>query len=102
LADELFVARNTHICSARELASAILQAWGANNPELLERNLASAEAPVQVSDTGEGERREVLAAIAAEMRQLLQSDQFSPANPHLPLLQHLASAPRSYGYAYCC
>ncbi len=94
---------NTQFSSARAQASAILQAWGSNNLTLLERNLASAETPAPVDDTGEGERLEMLAAIAAEMRRLLQSDQLPKANQHVRLLRHLASPPPSaYQIAYWC
>jgi hypothetical protein len=94
---------NTTLSSARVQASAILRAWGSNDRALLERNLASAEAPAAVFDAGEGERLEMLAAIAGEMRRLLVSNQLSKADPHLPLLRHLASAPPGYyGFAYRC
>jgi hypothetical protein len=61
----------------------------------LHRNLASAaeEALVAVADTGEGERLEMLGAIAGTMRLLLASDQLSRAAQYLPLLRHLASPP---------
>jgi hypothetical protein len=94
---------NTQLSSARVQASAILHAWGSNDLMLLDRNLASAEAPAPVADSGEGERLEMLAAIAAEMRRLLQCNQLSRANQHLALLRHLAATPpHALEFAYYC
>lgn len=86
---------DTQLSNARVQAAAILEAWGSNNLALLHRNLASAaeEALVAVADTGEGERLEMLGAIAGTMRLLLASDQLSRAAQYLPLLRHLASPP---------
>lgn len=76
-------------------AAAILHAWGSNNLALLHRNLVAAaqEPPVAAADTGEGERLEILAAIAGHMRLLVESDQFYGAAQYLPLLRHLAAPP---------
>jgi hypothetical protein len=86
---------DTQLSNARAQAAAILKAWGSNNLALLHRNLAAAaeEALVPVDDTGEGERLEMLGAIAATMRFLLESDQIYCAARYLPLLRHLASPP---------
>jgi hypothetical protein len=94
----------TPFISARVQAEAILQAWGSENLALLRCNLISAEQmPPPVADTGESERLEILAAIAGDMRELIERDQLGGASKYLPLLQHLASPPpRSYEYAYCC
>ncbi len=96
---------NTQLSNARVQAAAILKAWGSNNLALLHRNLASAaeEALVTVADTGEGERLEILGAIASTMRLLLASDQLGSAAQYLPLLRHLASPPPVvFEYAFRC
>jgi hypothetical protein len=96
---------DTQHSTARVQAACILKAWGSNNLELLHRNLALAveEALVPVADTGEGERLEILGAIASTMRVLLASDQLQTAARFLPLLRHLASAPCSMSeYAFRC
>lgn len=76
-------------------AAAILKAWDSNDMALLRQNLASAaeETPAPVADTGEGERLEMLGALAATMRILLASDQLYDAAQYLPLLRHLAAPP---------
>ena len=96
---------DTRLCGARVQAAGILKAWGSNNLALLERNLALAAGAMAlpVTDTGEGERLEMLAAIADNMRLLLESNQLSSANQYLALLRHLATPPPDYyGYAYSC
>jgi hypothetical protein len=94
---------NTRQCSARLLAAAILKAWGANNLGLLHSNLAAAEESAAPADTGESERLEMLAAIAQNMRTLVESDQLYSAAEYLPLLRHLATPPPGFsGYAYTC
>ncbi|HEX3747876.1 MAG TPA: hypothetical protein VHW09_28270 [Bryobacteraceae bacterium] len=93
------------ISSARIQATAILKAWNSNNVVLLHRNLAVAaeEAQSPVPDTGEGERLEMLSAIAGDMKLMLEADQLHSAVKYLPLLQHLAApAPRSWEFAYSC
>jgi hypothetical protein len=86
---------DNQLCNARVQAAAILKAWGSNNLALLHSNLALAaeETLVPVADTGEGERLEMLGAIAGTMRLLLASGQFHSADRYLPLLRHLASPP---------
>jgi hypothetical protein len=86
---------DTQHSPARVQAAGILKAWGSNNLELLHRNLALAvqEAQLPVADTGEGERLEILGAIADTMRVLLACDQLQSAARYLPLLQHLAAPP---------
>ena len=92
------------INSAHTQAAAILRAWNANNLELLHSNLATVveESKLPVADSGEGERLEVLAAIASNMRALLESDEFHRAAQYLPLLRHLAAPPNVFQYAYTC
>ena len=90
---------------ARSQAAAILKAWGLNDPTLLRRNLVSAveEARVPVADTGEGERLEMLGAIANNMRVLLECDQLYSAAQYLPLLRHLAAPlPAILEFAFRC
>ena len=96
---------DTQLSNARVQAAAILKAWGSNNLALLHRNLASAaeEALVTVADTGEGERLEILGAIASTMRLLLASDHLCRAAQYLPLLRHLACPPPGlFEYAFRC
>ena len=96
---------DTQVCTARVLAAAILKAWGSNNLPLLRRNLVSAvdESLAPVADTGESERLEMLAAIAGDMRVLLESDRLYRAAEYLPLLRHLAAPPPSvHEYALRC
>lgn len=96
---------DTHPYTARVHAAAILKAWGSNNLALLHRNLVSAVdgSQVAVADTGESERREMLAAIAGNMRLLLESDELYSAAEYLPLLRHLAAPPPSgFEYAFRC
>ena len=93
---------DTQLSNARTHAAAILKAWSSNNLDLLHQNLVSAaeEAMIPVDDTGEGERLEMLGAIASTMRLLLASDQLYSAAQYLPLLRHLA-APRPGKFADC-
>ena len=95
---------DTDRLSARLQAAAILKAWGSNNLAVLHSNLISAEVtPSPGADTGEGERLEILAAIASNMRALLESDQLGGVAKYLPLLRHLATPPpTARGYAYYC
>jgi hypothetical protein len=96
---------DTQSSNARVHAAAILKAWSSNNLALLHRNLlsAAAEAQVPVADTGEGERLEMVGAIAATMRLLLDSDQIYSAAHYLPLLRHLAAPAQCISeYAFRC
>jgi hypothetical protein len=99
LADEYFgtsVVIDTQISKAHTQAAAILKAWGSNNLDLLNRNLAAAVEETQglmADDTGESERLEMLSAIAGTMKRLLASDQIYSAAQYLPLLRHLAFPP---------
>lgn len=95
----------TQVSNARTQAAAILKAWGSNNLALLHRNLQSAveEALAPVADTDESERLEMLGAIAAKMRVLLEADQLYGAAQYLPLLRHLAApAMAAREFAYSC
>jgi hypothetical protein len=90
--------------NARSQAAAILKAWGSHNLALLHRNLttASEESPATVEDSGESERMEMLGAIAAKMRLLIEADQIYSAAQLLPLLRHLAAPPpgtREFAYS---
>jgi hypothetical protein len=94
------------IDSARTQAAAILRAWSGNNLELLHHILAAAveESQLPAADSGEGERLEMLAAIADNMRVLVESDELYRAEQYRPLLRHLATTPRPsvFEYAYSC
>lgn len=94
---------NTPALDARTHAAAILSTWGSHDPSRLTQNLAVAAESEEVpaADAGESERRELLAAIADAIRQLLESGQRARAAEYLPLLRHLASpAPRTFDWAY--
>ena len=95
----------TRLTSARSQAAAILIAWNSDNPEVLRRHLESAAQDTQATtpDTGEGERLELVGAIAITMRVLLDLGERSRAARYLPLLRHLAShPPTGYDLAYRC
>jgi hypothetical protein len=87
-------------------AAAILKAWDSNNRALLRRALATAadesagDATLSPADTGEGERREILSAIASA---ILESGHLDSAASYMPLLAHLAAFPPAHsGFAYRC
>ena len=95
---------DTPIPDARTLAAAILDAWGSNNLPVLRRRLdLAAENALDVADTGESERLELVGAIAGNLRVLLESGEPSSAELYLPLLRHLAAPPaRIFDYAFSC
>jgi hypothetical protein len=73
-------------------AAAILASWHENNLEKLQRTLADAATlPTGSADSaGEGERLELLAGIASEMRRMIASGEVQQATVYAPLLRHLA------------
>lgn len=95
--DEHF-GRRRLACAARKAISRVLAAIGNSDPGRLERALGGAEAVSSVSgpDSNAAERAEVLAAIAEDLRGILES-RFQPSWPprhdldaHVLLLEHLA------------
>jgi len=83
------------LLTARNFATAILNAWSANNPAVLVEQLvfAAQNSQIAVGDSGESERRELVGAIASTMRVLLEFGQRAQAAQYVPLLRHLASPP---------
>jgi hypothetical protein len=80
-------------------AAGILQAWRGNDSARLAANLASAAAIEPPDDPNERERADLLATIAADMREMLVSGRTNGAAVCLSLLRHLASQRHGAFYA---
>jgi hypothetical protein len=78
--------------NAAQCAAGILQAWCGNHRERLNASLAMAAAAEPSGDPHECERADLLAGIAANMRDMLASGRTDGSAVFLNLLRHLAGS----------
>ena len=94
LTDECSKGNATQLTMSRSAicAADILEAWRENDPEQLNRKLAThTTADVElVANSHECERMDLLDGIATQIRGFIASGQAQDASVYIPLLQHLA------------